>query len=68
MNESSSCRRSALCVGSFGLACGVLWAGAILIIGIVAMHVQYGQPFVEAVGHLYVGYALTVKGVIMGVF
>lgn len=46
-----------LSVRGFALACGILWGGAVLIVGLAASVVPgYGAAFLEATGSLYPGY------------
>jgi hypothetical protein len=49
-----------------GLSLGVLWGLSILILGLLAHFHSYGKPFVETMGTLYIGYAPSVKGSILG--
>jgi len=53
-------------VKAMGLALGIIWAVAIIIMGIITMFFDYGKGFVQAMGSLYVGYKATVPGVVIG--
>ncbi|BCA94527.1 hypothetical protein TUM19329_08880 [Legionella antarctica] len=49
-----------------GLSLGVMWGLSVLILGLIAYFHSYGKPFVEAMGVLYIGYAPSIKGSILG--
>ena len=51
---------------ALGLAMGILWGVAVLIMGLLATYYSYGTPFVTSVGVLYVGYEPTIAGAIIG--
>jgi hypothetical protein len=51
---------------AMGLALGIIWAAAMIILGIVAMFFDYGRGFVQAIGSLYIGYKPTLVGSIIG--
>ncbi|HUX46228.1 MAG TPA: bacteriophage holin [Terracidiphilus sp.] len=45
---------------AFGLACGILWGGALLVVGLVNLVWSgYGQRFLEDVASFYPGYDAT---------
>jgi hypothetical protein len=48
-----------------GIAIGVLWAVYVLFVGIVAMF-GWGVGLVEALSSLYIGYAASIIGAIIG--
>lgn len=54
-------------VKAFGLACGILWAAGVLFMGLTAIVCTWAEPFVNALGVMYVGYAATIVGCIIGV-
>lgn len=49
-----------------GLSLGVLWGLSMLFMGLAAYYYSYGKPFVEAISTLYIGYAPSIKGSILG--
>ncbi len=51
---------------ALGAAFGVITALGTLIIGILAMHFKIGHAWVTLLGSVYIGYAATFKGVIVG--
>jgi len=51
---------------AFGLACGILWSASLFIMGIVNIFSSYGEGFVESIGNIYIGYAPTAGGCILG--
>ena len=50
----------------FGLAAGILWGLAILIIGLASAVTGYGGRFIDVVGSFYLGYVATIPGSIIG--
>lgn len=55
-----------LCPVSLGLSLGITWGVGVFIMGLIAYAYSYGQPFVAAVGQLYIGYAPTLLGSVIG--
>jgi len=55
-----------LAPGKFGFAWGLIWAIAILLTGWTAWLWDYGTPFVQMMGHLYIGYTPTLLGAVWG--
>jgi len=54
-------------IKAFGLACGILWGGALLTMGITAMVAPaYMGDFVTVLGTKYIGYKATVPGIFIG--
>jgi hypothetical protein len=54
-------------VKAFGLAFGILWGVAVIIMGVVAMiFPNYCADFVRVLGTKYIGYAPTFLGSIIG--
>jgi len=53
-------------VKAFGITLGIVWSASLLIMGILAMTINYGTGFVNAVSTLYIGYKATVAGIIIG--
>ncbi|MDI9818984.1 MULTISPECIES: bacteriophage holin [unclassified Legionella] len=51
---------------ALGLSLGILWGISVFIMGLIASYYAYGQPFVEALGALYIGYAPTILGSFIG--
>lgn len=50
----------------FGLALGILWGLAVLILGIAATYANYGLSFVDLFSTMYIGYDITLIGSIVG--
>lgn len=63
-NSGSSCGGLSVC--GFSVALGVMWAFGVAITGVFAMF-GYGEPIVGLLASMYVGYAATVKGILIGV-
>ncbi|MFH1641173.1 MAG: bacteriophage holin [Candidatus Omnitrophota bacterium] len=53
-------------VKAFGLTLGTVWSAGVLIMGILAMALNYGVDFVNALSKLYIGYNATFGGIIIG--
>lgn len=49
-----------------GLAFGVLWAGGVLVIGLIATYNGYGAEMINALGTIYLGLQTTLVGVLIG--
>jgi hypothetical protein len=49
----------------FGLACGIVWAGCVLCLGIIDMW-GWGGGMVKAIGSLYIGYQAGIGGAVIG--
>jgi hypothetical protein len=56
-------------VKAFGLACGVLWGGAMLIAGLIDTASTWGDAWGEVVASVYLGYTPTILGsIIIGIW
>jgi len=65
--DGSKCCSKRLCVCSLGLGLGVSWAVGVFILGLLAWKFHpYGGAFVHALSSVYVGYAPTFKGALIG--
>ena len=53
-------------VKAFGLACGVLWGGGMLIMGLVDTVSTWGDAWGSVMASVYLGYAPTIGGSIIG--
>ncbi|OGW75615.1 MAG: hypothetical protein A2Z72_00440 [Omnitrophica bacterium RBG_13_46_9] len=53
-------------VKAFGLACGIIWACAMFIMGILNMTTGWGSLFEKMMSTLYFGYKPTIAGSIIG--
>lgn len=53
-------------VNALGLTLGIIWGAAILLVGLSAAFFGYGAAFVELASTLYIGYAPTILGAIIG--
>lgn len=58
--------KSKLSPAAFGLALGVVWGSAVLIVGLLAHYFSYGTAFVTSMGIMYIGYEPSVLGSIIG--
>lgn len=59
-------KHSDLHVLSFGLAVGVTWALGLFILGIINLFSPYGMTFMISIASVYIGYAPTLIGSIIG--
>ena len=50
----------------FGLACGLVWAGAVLCLGLMGDYLHWGIGMVKGLGSLYLGYKPTLGGAVVG--
>jgi len=57
---------SKICAWRFGLSLGIWWAVAVFVVGLLAIGGHYGFDFVVVLSHVYVGYANTIGGSIIG--
>lgn len=53
-------------IKAFGLTLGIIWALAMLFLGLVNTTDQWGSGIVEVMGTLYIGYKPTVLGSLIG--
>lgn len=53
-------------IKAFGLTLGIVWSASVLIMGILAMTINYGISFVDALSKFYLGYDATLPGIILG--
>lgn len=53
-------------VTAIGLALGVVYAIGMFVMGLIAMYFDVGNPLVELVGTLYIGYNDTIVGSLIG--
>ena len=51
---------------SFGFGVGLTWAIGILVLGLVAWGYGWGDNMVNTIGELYLGYAPTLLGSVIG--
>ena len=50
-----------------GLACGILWGGTVLFMGLTAMVCSWAKPFVGWLSTImYLGYDVTIVGSLIG--
>jgi hypothetical protein len=52
-------------VKAFGLACGIIWGGLMLILGLGAM-MGWGEDVVNFISRIYVGYQASFLGAMIG--
>lgn len=56
-------------VKAYALACGVLWGGGLLLVGVLDTFTVWADPLGKAVATVYLGYTPTILGsVIIGIF
>jgi len=67
MEESGKCTLSKLSACALGLAFGFTWALGMLIIGGFAWVFEWGAAFITMMSSIYVGFALTPVGLVIGV-
>lgn len=53
-------------VKAFGIACGIVWGAAMLILGLMNTFSGWGAGIEKAMATLYIGYKPTVVGSIIG--
>ena len=58
-------KSTALDVRAFGLACGLLWAGGVVVLGLVA-RVGWGRRWERLLADVYRGYDETATGLVVG--
>ena len=51
---------------AMGLAFGILWAVAVLIVGLLATFNGYGTELINLLSTVYLGLGLSVTGVVIG--
>lgn len=51
---------------ALGLSLGILWGISLFLLGLMAYAYSYGNPFIEAISSLYIGYEPSIKGSILG--
>lgn len=59
-------RHGRLHVLGFGVACGVVWALSLFITAILSHLNGYGSGFISGLSSVYMGYAPTFMGAVMG--
>lgn len=53
-------------VRAFGLTLGIVWAAAILIMGVLSTCCNYGIGFIKAISTVYIGTNTTLLGAVIG--
>ena len=53
-------------VKAFGLACGIMWSLAMIFLGLLNTFSNWGSEFEGIMATLYIGYAPTILGSILG--
>lgn len=51
---------------NFGLACGILWAVGIFILGIISTYTNWGAAMQDIIASVYIGYNAGWIGAIVG--
>ena len=57
---------SRLCACALGVSVGLLCAVSAVVLGLSAMYFNVGNDFVKLAGSVYIGYAVTFKGIALG--
>ncbi|MFQ5863232.1 MAG: bacteriophage holin [Candidatus Brocadiales bacterium] len=55
-----------LSIKALGLAVGVVWSVYVIFLGLLAGYMDWGTPFVELLGSLYIGYKPSLTGSLIG--
>ncbi|MFI4938239.1 MAG: hypothetical protein ACHQJ6_07020 [Candidatus Berkiellales bacterium] len=63
--EKGSCG-TRLCAGALGSALAITFALAMIVFGLLAWHFKVGSAWATMVSSVYVGFALTPKGIAIG--
>lgn len=66
MTEHTHCGCGSVCPVSLGLSLGVVWSVGLVIFSLFAMGGNYGQPFVELLQSVYIGYEMNAIGILIG--
>lgn len=53
-------------VRGLALSCGILWALAMLFMGLMGLYYGYGLEFLKVMESVYVGFELSLMGVVIG--
>ncbi len=67
MEGSKTCQVSKLSACALGFALGITWALAVLVLGVLAWKLKFGEHWVELFSSIYVGFAATPIGVVIGI-
>ena len=51
---------------AFAISCGVVWGGAMLLLGIINISCSWGAGIEDIMSTLYIGYKPTILGSIIG--
>ncbi|MDA1000138.1 MAG: bacteriophage holin [bacterium] len=51
----------------FGTALGIVWGFGVLCLGVMAAAFNWGTPALQLLGSLYLGFAPTVAGILIGI-
>ncbi len=53
-------------VKAMGLAFGIVWSFSVIMLGLLAAYANWGTPWVDLIGSLYIGYKPTLAGSLIG--
>ena len=53
-------------VKAFGLACGIVWGAAMFLLGVIDIFSSWGKGWTDLMATLYIGYAPTPIGSVIG--
>ncbi|HBD05087.1 TPA: membrane-associated protein [Candidatus Uhrbacteria bacterium] len=56
----------AICIRSFALAGAIVWAVGALLLGLLSMRFGWGLAMVNTISSIYIGYAPTIAGSLIG--
>jgi len=53
-------------IKAFGLACGIIWGGAMLFLGLINTFTSWGSGIERVMATVYIGYSSTLLGSLIG--
>ncbi|MDD5439933.1 MAG: bacteriophage holin [Candidatus Omnitrophica bacterium] len=53
-------------VKAFGLTMGILWGASVIFMTLAARFTGYGAKFINALGTVYIGSSVSIKGSLIG--
>ena len=66
MQDDKTCVQSRLSLCALGMALGITWGCAMLLVGLLSTYLGWATPWVELFGSVYVGFASTLIGSFIG--
>lgn len=65
-SSKSKCCSTKLSICSLGMAFGITWGFGVLLLGVLAWKFKYGILLLNLLSSMYLGYAATPKGILIG--